>query len=161
MLKTKGFLLIGIAVVLLVIAGGLSFNLSTTGDVIDTPRSPPPSSPPTQEPPSTPPPTAPPQEPPSTPPQIVMEFTVQADDSSFSPNRITLERGDVARITFQVSTTNVAFDGLDFRSTEFNTGAVPPGGSSTVEFTAEESFTVTSYWPDSNRRKTDMQIMVT
>lgn len=82
------------------------------------------------------------------------QFSISADDSSYSPTgSINVNKGDIVRITFNVKTTGVNFGGLDFRSSEFDTGTIKPGGSKTVEFVADSSFSISSYWPGSNTKK--------
>ncbi len=82
------------------------------------------------------------------------QFSISADDSSYSPTgSINVNKGDTVKITFNVKTTGVNFGGLDFRSSEFDTGTIKPGASKTVEFVADSSFSISSYWPGSNTKK--------
>ncbi len=91
----------------------------------------------------------------------VKEFTVEADDLVLYPNTLTVNRGDKVKITFKVRTEKIYYNGLDFRSEVFgDTGKVLPGGTKTVEFIAEKSFTYTSYWPASSREKATGKINV-
>lgn len=90
----------------------------------------------------------------------IVSFTVVADDNGLYPQTVTVPKDAIVNITFKVRTQNVYYGGLDFRSTKFNTGTVKPGGETTVQFTADESFTYTSYWPVSNRKKADGTINV-
>lgn len=84
----------------------------------------------------------------------VREFTIEADDREFSPaGPFAVSKGDTVRMTFKVRTTNVRFGGLEIRSSAFNTGKISPGGEKTVEFTAQDDFSFTSYWPNSNVAK--------
>lgn len=89
-------------------------------------------------------------------------FTIEADDSGFYPSgKINVNKGDRVKITFVVKTTNTYFGGLDFRSIVWgDTGTVKPGESKTVEFTADNTFTFTSYWPISSVKKSDGQVVV-
>lgn len=91
---------------------------------------------------------------------VVADFTIKADDTTLSPSEIRVAKGAKVKITFEVSETNVYFGGLDFRSSKFTTPKVAPGGSTTVEFTADESFEFTSYWPASNVRKATGRVIV-
>ncbi|MEW6722265.1 MAG: hypothetical protein AB1324_03315 [Candidatus Micrarchaeota archaeon] len=89
------------------------------------------------------------------------EFTVEADDNAFyPPSPIQVNEGDMVKITFVVRSSNVYFGGLDFRSPKFKTAALKPGESGSVEFVADESFTITSYWPASGVRKSDLSVEV-
>lgn len=88
------------------------------------------------------------------PTTAVKEFSITADDASYSPSgSINVKRGDKVKITFNVKTSGVRFGGLDFRSSEFDTGTIKPGNSKTVEFVADKSFSISSYWPGSNTKK--------
>lgn len=92
--------------------------------------------------------------------QRTVSYTVEADDSSLYPRRLEVPRGTMIRITFKVRSQGVYYGGLDFRSSKFTTGTVLPGMEKTVEFTVDESFRYTSYWPVSDRRKADGEIEV-
>ena len=153
--RPQGLFLLGVTIALVIVAGALAFGF--TGLAIDPPSGNPPDDPS----PGTPddPPMTEPEEP-QTPEPGMRTFAIRADDDSFDPPMITVNRGDLVTITFMVSSTNVAFDGLDFRSQEFSTGPTDPGSSATVEFTAEESFDISSYWPNSSFKKTDMTVVV-
>lgn len=88
------------------------------------------------------------------PPPQALEFTLEADDLGFYPtSTLTIPNGALVKLTFVVRTTNVYYGGLDFRSKKFNTPSVKPGDSYTVEFTADESFDFTSFWPLSGVEK--------
>ncbi|MBI4049245.1 MAG: hypothetical protein HY395_00285 [Candidatus Doudnabacteria bacterium] len=101
-----------------------------------------------------PPPAQPPSTPPATPPappsSEQKNFSVSADDYSVSPGTITVKKGSKVNLTFNVKTQGVYYGGLEFRSDVVNTGAIAPGGSKTVTFTAQESFTFAAFWPASN-----------
>ena len=98
------------------------------------------------------------EEPPS--PELT-EFSVEADDDKFEPNNVTVPKGSTVKITFNVSTDNVSWGGLDFKSTLFETETVNPGESTTVEFTAPQSnLIISSYWPSSNVLKAQMTVKV-
>jgi len=85
---------------------------------------------------------------------VIREFTITADDSSFEASDVlAVQKGDLVRLTFNVRTTNVSFGGLDFRSNVVNTGTILPGGSKTVEYTANDSVFFQSYWPGSGVMK--------
>ena len=91
----------------------------------------------------------------------IKEFTVEADDYGFYPGApLIVAPGSQIKIAFIVRTTNVYYGGLDFRSSKFQTVAAKPGDSATVEFTADSSFTITSYWPSSGVKKADLKVMV-
>ncbi|OGN07248.1 MAG: hypothetical protein A2940_00590 [Candidatus Wildermuthbacteria bacterium RIFCSPLOWO2_01_FULL_48_29] len=89
------------------------------------------------------------------------EIVLDADDSGFYPSdEIRVQRGTKVRLTFNVSRTNVYYAGLDFRSPKFETVSIDPGESTTVEFTADESFEFKSYWPASGVLKAIGHVIV-
>ena len=95
------------------------------------------------------------------PEDVVLNFTLDADDSGFYPSgEIRVQRGTKVRLTFNVSPTNVYYAGLDFRSPKFETSRINPGQSTTVEFTADESFEFKSYWPASGVLKATGRVIV-
>ena len=86
--------------------------------------------------------------------EIIKEFTVEGDDIGLYPSTLTANKGDKVKITFKVRTEKVYYGGLDFRSSVWgDTGKILPGNEKTVEFTAENSFTYTAYWPATNKLK--------
>lgn len=89
------------------------------------------------------------------------EFTIEADDSGFYPSStINVNKNNTVKITFKVRSTGVYYGGLDFRSSKWNTVSASPGGSATVQFVADSTFTFSSYWPSSGVKKADGQIIV-
>lgn len=97
--------------------------------------------------------------PPPTEPKIT-SYVVKADDSSLDPKIITVKKGEILKITFQVSKNNVYYGGLDFRSDYFKTKTVLPRDSIEITLTPDKSFSYTSYWPSSGVQKTTGQINV-
>ncbi|MBI4059685.1 hypothetical protein HY406_01320 [Candidatus Giovannonibacteria bacterium] len=90
-----------------------------------------------------------------------VEFKVEADDAGFYPaGAITAARGSKVRLRLIVKTERVYFGGLDFRSDKFKTGSVKPGEDTTVEFTADDSFVISSYWPLSGVKKAELRVEV-
>ena len=86
--------------------------------------------------------------------ETIKEFTVEGDDIGLYPSTLTANKGDKVKITFKVRTEKVYYGGLDFRSSVWgDTGKILPGNEKTVEFTAENSFTYTAYWPATNKLK--------
>lgn len=91
---------------------------------------------------------------------VARELTLEADDSGFYPaGNIEVPKGAKVMLTFVVRQANVYFGGLDFRSSKFQTDPVKPGGSTTVEFVADESFTISSYWPASGVLKANIEVI--
>lgn len=86
---------------------------------------------------------------------------VEADDSGFYPTNIfTVPKGSKVKLVFIVRSSGVYYGGLDFRSTKFKTETVKPGGSTTVEFTADDALKITSYWPLTETSKATLTIEV-
>jgi len=89
------------------------------------------------------------------------EYVVEADDLGLYPKEINLSKGENVRIIFKVRSEKVYYGGLDFRSSIWgDTGTVLPGNETSVEFTADASFTYTSYWPTSGVKKATGTIVV-
>lgn len=89
------------------------------------------------------------------------QMTIEADDSGFYPtNHIDVKKGDQVSITFKVKTTNVYHAGLSFNGGKFYSPATSPGDSWTLNFVADSSFKVGSYWPSSSVHKADFSINV-
>ena len=87
------------------------------------------------------------------------EFNIDADDYGFymagsKISSISVSKDNMVKITYQVRTSNVYYGGLDFRGDGWgDTGKVLPGGVKTVEFTAENTFDFSSYWPSTSKLK--------
>lgn len=89
------------------------------------------------------------------------EFTLEADDYGFYPSdNLVVNKGDKVKITFRVRSENVYYAGLKISGKYFDTGDIAVGGMKTVEFTADASDTITSYWPSSGVRKADVKLVV-
>lgn len=94
------------------------------------------------------------------PSPTVISVTVEADDRGLYPETITVPKGATVRLTFKVRSSGVYYGGLDFKSNKFITPAIPPGGSNSVTFTADETFTYSSYWPRSGVKKAEGTVVV-
>lgn len=93
------------------------------------------------------------------------EFTIEADDVGFYLNNqeissISVSKGERVKITFNVRSQGVYYGGLDFKGCEQNTGSTKPGDSASIQFTADNTCTITSYWPASGVVKDTMQVIV-
>lgn len=109
----------------------------------------------------TPNPTAPTPPPTPTSTPHVDNFAVTADDYTATPAVISVKKGDTVNLTLKVSTENVYYGGLDFRSDVVNSGGITPGQSKTVTFTADQSFTIHCFWPSSgNEKQSQIQVNV-
>lgn len=91
----------------------------------------------------------------------VVEMRIEADDLGFYPGgAISFPSGTRVKLTFAVRTSNVYYGGLDFRSSKFSTTQALPGQTATVEFIANSSFIITSYWPSSGVYKASLSVNV-
>lgn len=84
----------------------------------------------------------------------VKEFTVTAKSFSFTPNTITVNKGDKVRITLKND------QGMhDLKIDDFNvaTKVIPAGQSDTVEFTADSAGTYSFYCSVGNHRAMGME----
>jgi hypothetical protein len=88
------------------------------------------------------------------------EYKIEADDYGFYPAAISVPKGKKVKLYFIVRSTNVYYGGLDFRSDTFKTSAILPGGVGSVEFAADSSFVISSYWPASGVKKAEFKVEV-
>jgi plastocyanin len=81
--------------------------------------------------------------------------TVKANDESSTPEVITVKKGDKVTITFTVLEQGTYHGGLQFTSIDpaVQSGAIKPGDSGDVTFTATKSFDFTPYWYQSGVKK--------
>ncbi len=90
-------------------------------------------------------------------PQPVREkkFTITADDHMFDPSSISVKKGDKVKLTFSFNDPEIYYGGLDVKSEYFTITYRKSDNeeSKMVEFTADDSFTFTSYWPATNAIK--------
>jgi hypothetical protein len=123
----------------------------------------PPSAKPTPPPATPPPPTMTPPPvvtpPPSTP--QTRTFEMRANDFNFTPpGPLMVPHHAQVQITFEIIEDGTYYGGLTFRSSKFEDVGGLPGETVTVNFVADESFTISSYWPASDVWKADLQIIV-
>jgi hypothetical protein len=101
---------------------------------------------------------------------VLREFKLEADDNGFyrsgsKISSIEVNKGDKVRITFSFRDDKIYFGGLDITSsspsTSFEKVSYSKGGSSkTVEFTADSTIRVDSFWPASGVKKSNFDIVV-
>ena len=95
----------------------------------------------------------------------VHEITIEADDYGFYPSGdITVKKGDRVKIIFTIRTKEVYYGGLQIKSDSlgiFDTGSLKPGDHAPVEFTADNTFTYSSWWPSLARKKKTATVTVT
>lgn len=93
--------------------------------------------------------------------QGTAEFTVEADDSGFYPNRLQAKIGDKVRINFKFRDASIYFAGLDvkgpFPTLQYKLNSQQP---LTAEFTMKGETKITSYWPSSGVKKADLIVEV-
>jgi hypothetical protein len=94
-------------------------------------------------------------------PAKVQSFKVEADDTKFYPsNTLRVSKGARVKLTLVAREEGVYFAGLGFVSSKFERFELKPGGSKTIEFTADQNFIITSYWPASQVKKADLRVIV-
>ncbi|MBI2543431.1 MAG: hypothetical protein HYW24_04570 [Candidatus Aenigmarchaeota archaeon] len=103
--------------------------------------------------------------PPQEPQQLTRAFSIEADDRGFYMNSskissISSSKDDTIKITFIVRESGTYYGGLDFRGCGQNTASIKPGDSVVIQFTANSTCTITSYWPVTNVVKDNLQITV-
>ncbi|MBU5537566.1 MAG: hypothetical protein QW818_02645 [Candidatus Aenigmatarchaeota archaeon] len=95
----------------------------------------------------------------------IREFTIEADDRGFyidnkDISSVSVSKGDIVKITFRVREAGTYYGGLDFRGCGQDTPDVKPGASIDIQFTADSTCTITSYWPSSGVVKDSIQVIV-
>lgn len=95
------------------------------------------------------------------------EVALEADDNGYylengtKIETVLFNQGDTANFVFTTRTTNVAFGGLDYRSTAFDTIKAAPGETiSTGDVVISSPFEISSYWPGTNQLKAILKIEV-
>jgi len=68
----------------------------------------------------------------------IENFNLVVDDSGAAPNTVTLKAGNIAQLTFSVTSGNVADGGLSFKSTNIDTGFIFSGAAKTISFKVDE-----------------------
>jgi hypothetical protein len=101
------------------------------------------------------------------PPQLptTKELSIETDDNGFyisntDISSVAVSKGDITKITFTVRKEGTYYGGLDFRGCGQDTLNTAPGDSVAIQFTAENTCTITSYWPSSGVVKDSMQVIV-
>ena len=91
----------------------------------------------------------------------IKEFTVEADDNGFYPNKLQAKIGDKVKINFKFRDASIYFAGLDlkgpFPTIEYKLHGKQP---STAEFTMKGETIIKSYWPASGVKKADLIVEV-
>ncbi len=95
----------------------------------------------------------------------VKEFTIEADDRGFyldnkDISSVSASKGELVKIMFKVKMEGTYYGGLDFRGCGQDTPDTRPGVSTEMQFTADSTCTIVSYWPASNVVKDNMQVVV-
>lgn len=96
----------------------------------------------------------------------VKEFRIDSDDSAFydeSGSKITnleLDNGDEVKITFFIRKTGTYFGGMTIRGPDFDSGKLDKEEEYVVEFTADGSHKIKSYWPATNKLKATLNVNV-
>jgi hypothetical protein len=86
---------------------------------------------------------------------------VEVDDTGFYPAGLSVKKGAKFTILFKVKSVGVYYGGLSFRSDKYNSPDIKPGDSwGTPQITADQSFTISSYWPSSGVHKADFTVNV-
>ena len=95
------------------------------------------------------------------PQQSINEFTVEADDNGFYPNKLQAKVGDKLKINFKFRDNAIYFAGLDVKG-PFPTIQYKLKGEQplTAEFTMKDETKITSYWPSSGVKKADLIVEV-
>ena len=89
------------------------------------------------------------------------EFTVEADDKDFYPNKLQAKINDKVKINFRFRDDSIYFAGLDVKG-PFPTIQYKLNGNQplTVEFTMKDEAKIDSYWPSSGVHKATLIVEV-
>lgn len=89
------------------------------------------------------------------------EFTVDADDNGFYPNKLQAKVGDNVKINFKFRDSSIYFAGLDikgpFPTIQYRLKGQQP---TATEFTMKDETTIDSYWPSSGVHKATLVVEV-
>ena len=93
------------------------------------------------------------------------EYIMEYDESGYyisgqkTPS-VSVKAGDSVKITYHVRPANVYPGGAQFRGCGATSAGVPPGGTTSIQFIASGTCTITAYWPDTNIAKVSMGVVV-
>ena len=95
----------------------------------------------------------------------LQEITLETDDNGYYLNgqklaSIPVVNGNVVKITFNLRTQGVYSAGAEYRGCDTSSPSAPPGGTTSLQFTASSSCTITAFWPASGVAKASLQIVV-
>lgn len=93
------------------------------------------------------------------------EFTLETDDIGYytdgqKTTSVSVAKGDAVKITFKLRTQNIYSAGAEYRGCGASSPSAPPGGTTSMQFTASSTCTITAYWPASGVAKASMQVIV-
>lgn len=94
------------------------------------------------------------------------EFYFLSDDSGFylengtEITEINVAKGQNVKITFFIKKQGTYYGGMTIRGSEFDSGKLEKEETYEIEFTAEESFEIKSYWPQTNKLKATLDVTV-
>lgn len=93
------------------------------------------------------------------------EFTMETDDNGYYTNgqkktSISATKGDIVKITFNLRTSGIYPAGAEYRGCGTQSPSAPPGGTTSMQFTASSTCTITAYWPASGVAKASIQVVV-
>jgi len=98
---------------------------------------------------------------------ITREFRFEADDVGIyngtgvvKVSSITANTGDFVKLVFIIRTQGVGYGGLTLRGCGYDTGWKAPGDLVFMQFTANTTCTVTSYFPTTGAERSSLQIVV-
>lgn len=95
------------------------------------------------------------------PQQGISEFTVEADDRDFYPNKMQAKIGDKIKINFKFRDDSIYFAGLDVKGPFADINYKLKGEQPiTREFTMKDETKIVSYWPASGVKKADLIVEI-
>ncbi|HLC92305.1 MAG TPA: carboxypeptidase-like regulatory domain-containing protein [archaeon] len=97
----------------------------------------------------------------SSPSPDAVSFMLESDDKGFyqdgnKVSEIMVPKGATVNLTINQRTQNSVWGGADIRSSAFETFNVPNGKDGTISFTVDSAVKVSSFWPGSKSKKSDV-----
>lgn len=93
------------------------------------------------------------------------EFAFETDDAGYYKDgqkvtSIPVVKGNTVKITFNLRTQGIYSGGAEYRGCGTQSPSAPPGGTTSMQFTASSTCTITAYWPSSGVAKASFQVVV-
>lgn len=93
------------------------------------------------------------------------EFTLETDDSGYyngtqKVDSISVTKNNMVKITFNLRTAGIYPAGGEYRGCGTQSPSAAPGGTTSMQFNASSTCTITAYWPSTGVAKASLQAIV-